>query len=213
MTKARRCESPENAQKSRIKEIFMKINATILFIMIACVSFSGCASQQQVVSDDPVCLPNTPTDQAMQAAQAVLLKMQFEIEKYDTDARYIRTRPLSGAQFFEVWKQDNASASAAAQANLYSLRRIVELECTPQETTTCVQCRVRVLRLSIPEAPIEGAGRMGGIHTESSTRYQTLEVDRDKQLQIEWIEAGPDHDLERKILERIQRDIEKGTAQ
>ena len=90
--------------------------------------------------------------------------------------------------------------------------RIVELECTPQDTTTCVQCRVQVLRLSIPEAPIEGAGQMGGIHTESSTRYQTLEVDRHKQAQIVWLDAGPDHDLERKILGRIQRDIEKGMA-
>ncbi len=54
---------------------------------------------------------------------------------------------------------------------------------------------------------------MGGIHTESSTRYQTLEVDHRKQAQIEWIEAAPDHDLEQKILNRIQRDIEKGTAQ
>ena len=191
----------------------MKINATLLFMMITCALFSGCGSEQQAVSDDPICLPNTPTDQAMQAAQGVLLKMHFDIEKYDIDARYIRTRPLSGAQFFEIWRQDNASASAATQANLYSLRRIVELECTPQDTTTCVQCRVRVLRLSIPEAPIEGAGQMGGIHTESSSRYQTLEVDRQKQAQIEWLDAGPDHDLERKILERIQRNIEKGMAQ
>ena len=191
----------------------MKINATLLFMMITCALFSGCGSEQQAVSDDPICLPNTPTDQAMQAAQAVLLKMHFEIEKYDIDARYIRTRPLSGAQFFEIWRQDNASASAATQANLYSLRRIVELECTPQDTTTCVQCRVRVLRLSVPEGPIEGAGQMGGIHTESSTRYQTLEVDRHKQAQIEWLDAGPDHDLERKILELLERDIEKGMAQ
>ena len=166
-----------------------------------------------VVSDDPVCLSNTLTPQAMEAAQAVLLKMHFEIEKYDTDARYIRTRPLSGGQFFEVWRQDNASASSAAQANLYSLRRIVELDFTPQNTTTCVQCRVQVLRLSIPERPIEGATRMGGTYTESSSRYQTLEVDRHKQAQIEWTDAGPDHDLQRKILKLIQRDIEKGLAQ
>ena len=106
----------------------MKKNVTILFMMTACVLFSGCASNQQAVSDDPVCLPNTLTDQVMQTAQGVLLKMHFEIEKYDIDARYIRTRPLSGAQFFEIWRQDNATASSAAQANLYSLRRIVELE-------------------------------------------------------------------------------------
>jgi hypothetical protein len=191
----------------------MKRTLYTIGLTITIALFSGCGSQQQVALDEPLCLPNTQTDQLMEAAQGVLLKMHFEIEKFDTDARYIRTRPLSGAQFFEIWRQDNASASAAAQANLYSLRRIVELECTPRDTTACVQCKVRVLLLSVPESPIEGAGRMGGIHTESSSRYQTLEVDRRKQAQIEWIEADPDHDLERKILERIQRDIEKGTAQ
>ena len=191
----------------------MKKIVTILFLMTGCILFSGCGSKQQAASDEPVCLSNTLTDQAMDAAQTVLLKMHFDIEKYDTDARYICTRPLSGAQFFEVWKRDNASASSAAQANLYSLRRIVELNFTPQNTTTYVRCHVQVLRLSIPERPIEGASRMGGAFTESNSRYQTLEVDRHKQAQIEWIDVGPDHDLQRKILKRIQKEIDKGVPQ
>jgi hypothetical protein len=184
---------------------------TFLFLVTGCILFSGCGSQQQAASDNPLCLPNTNTDQVMTSAQAVLLKMHFDIEKYDTDAHYIRTRPLSGAQFFEIWRRDNASASSTAQSNLYSLRRIVELECIPQNTTTCVQCRVQVLRLSIPERPIEGATRMAGVYTESSSHYQTLEIDREKQAKIEWIQADPDHDLEQKILKLIQQDIEKGT--
>ena len=191
----------------------MKKIVTILLLMTGCILFSGCGSQQQAVSDDPVCLPNTLSSQVMEAAQAVLLKMHFDIEKYDTDARYIRTRPLFGAQFFEFWRRDNALASSADQANLHTLRRIVELEFTPQNTTTCVQCRVQVLRLSIPERPIEGASRMGGAFTESSSHYQTLEVDRHEQSQIEWIDAGPDHDLECKILKLIQKNVEKGIAQ
>lgn len=146
----------------------------------------------------------------MQDAQEVLLSMHFEIEKYDTDAGYIRTRPLSGAQFFEIWRQDNATAASAAQANLHSLRRIVELECTQEQKTTCLQCRVRVLRLSIPEQPIAGSRQMAGIYTESSSHYQTLEIGGDKDAQIEWIEVGSDRDLEQKILEKIQQDIEKG---
>ena len=191
----------------------MKKIMTILFLMTGCILFSGCGSEQQAIFDDPISLLNTPTDQAMEIAQAVLLKMYFDIEKYDTDARYIRTRPLSGAQFFEVWRQDNASAVSAVQANLYSLRRIVELNFTPQNTTTYVRCHVQVLRLSIPERPIEGASRMGGAYTESSSRYQTLEVDYDKQAQIEWIDVGPDHDLQQKILKRIQKEIDKGVSQ
>jgi hypothetical protein len=189
----------------------MKITLFTIGLILTCALFSGCGFQKQALSDDPICLPNTLTDQVMETAQTVLLKMHFKIEKYDTDARYIRTRPLSGAQFFEIWRRDNASAASAVQANLYSLRRIVELDFTPQATTTCVQCRVQVLRLSIPEKPIQGSGRMGATYTKSNSRYQTLEVGREQQAQIEWIDAGADHDLERKILNRIQQ--EKGRVQ
>ncbi|MEN8126934.1 MAG: hypothetical protein ABFR90_03920 [Planctomycetota bacterium] len=182
----------------------MKKIIAILFLV------TGCASQQQVVSEDPACLPDTPTGQVMQAARAVLAGMHFDIEKYDTDARYIRTRPLSGAQFFEIWRQDNTSASAAAQANLHSIRRIVELELTPQGTATCMQCRVQILRLSIPEAPLAGTGRMSGVYTDSDSRYQSLQVDNSNVAQIEWLDAGTDQSLERKILNMIREQIQKG---
>ena len=191
----------------------MKKNVTISFMMIAGILFSGCASQQQIVSDEPVCLPNTLPPQAMQAAEAVLLKMHFDIEKNDLEARYIRTRPLSGAQFFEFWRKDNASAFARGQSNLHSIRRIVELDFSPENTKTCIQCRVNVSRLSIPERPIQGFSHMGGLYTDSHTREQTLDVGGERTEGIEWLDIGPDHDLERKILERIQREFEKGLSQ
>lgn len=185
----------------------------ILFVTISiqiCIFALGCASREFAVSPDPACLENTSVDQAMQSARKVLTVMQFELEKDDPEALYVRTRPLSGAQFFEFWRKDNASAFSGAQANLYSIRRIVELEFIPENTTTCVRCRVRVLRLSIPESPLEGSTRMGGIYTESSFRYQTLEVDSHKAAEMEWLDAGPDHALEKKILNLVQQDTQKG---
>lgn len=179
-------------------------------LVLVCVLFSGCASQPPSFSEDPVCLPNTLTVQAMEASQTVLGRMHFDIEKYDVDDRYLRTRPLSGAQFFEPWRKDNASASAAAQANLYSLRRIVELEFVPEHTTTCIQCRVQVLRLSVPEAPFLGSRWHAGIYTKSKSSRQTLGVDSHKQEEIEWIDAGSDPALANKILRLIQREIETG---
>ena len=137
--------------------------------------------------------------------------LALSIEKFDADALYIRTRPLSGAQFFEFWRKDNASGPAKAQANLHSIRRVAELEFSSQEgTITCVECRVKVFRLSVPERPIQGAIHFGGQYTKSHNRQQTLEIDSDRAENIEWLDAGPDHDLERRILEYIQRDIQKG---
>jgi hypothetical protein len=186
------------------KGLFFTISTLI------CALGVGCASQDLSLSADPVCLPNISVDQAMESVEAVLTKMQFELEKNDPEARYMRTRPLSGAQFFEFWKRDNASAFSSTQANLYSIRRIVEVEFIPENTTSCIQCRVQVLRLSIPEQPLEGTTRMGGIYTESSFRSQTLEVDSHRATEMEWLDAGPDHALERKILKLIQQDIQKG---
>ena len=186
----------------------------ILFLKLlglVCILFSGCASQDQTLSTDPVCLPDVQADQAMEAAKTVLSKMHFQLEKDDRDACYMRTRPLSGAQFFEFWRHDNASAFSGAQANLHSIRRIVELEFAPQNTKTCIQCRVQVLRLSVPEEPLIGAERMSGIYTESSSRFQSLQMDDRKTGQIEWLDAGTDRSLERKILTMIQKQMQKGT--
>lgn len=191
----------------------MKKVLFVTIVTLICVFGLGCASQDLSLAADPVCLPNTSVDQAMESARTVLTKMQFELEKDDPEARYMRTRPLSGAQFFEFWRHDNTSAFSGAQANLHSIRRIVELEFTHENTTTCIQCGVQVLRLSIPEQPLEGTTRMGGIYTESSSRSQTLEVDSHRAAEMEWLDAGPDHALEGEILKLVQRDAQKGKGE
>ncbi|MCI0498088.1 MAG: hypothetical protein L0Y36_00200 [Planctomycetales bacterium] len=173
--------------------------------------FWGCGGQGQTVSSEPACLSDSSVEEAMAAAETVLTKMRFEIEKYDLDARYIRTRPLSGSQFFQFGRQDNASASAAAQANLHSLRRVAELEFSTKGAAACVQCRVQVLRLSIPEQPIEGMGRMAGSFTKSGGTLQTLTVEPKTQETMEWLDAGSDPSLERRIVERIENAIQKRT--
>ena len=183
----------------------------VLFILV-CVGAgllaTGCAAQQPVQAPEPVCLTNTLPEQAMAAAQTVLEKMQFEIEKYDTDVMYVRTQPLSGAQFFEFWRKDNVSAYDNAQANLHSIRRTAELTFTPNGTTTCVECQVYVQRLSIPESPLISTSQMGGVHTKSHTRFQTLKVDAERMAMSEWVDEDPDHALEQRILNKIHGQLQ-----
>lgn len=188
-------------------------NILMIFVFAGLVLLgNGCASQSFQQSTEPVCFPNTLPDQAMDAAQTALTKMHFDIEKCDPDVLYLRTRPLSGAQFFEFWRKDNASAHAKAESNLHSVRRTAELTFTPDGSTTCVQCQVHVQRLSIPEAPLVSSSQMGGVHTKSHTRFQTLKVDAERKAMSQWVDAGPDPDLEQRILQYIQREIDKGTA-
>ena len=182
-------------------------NVSILAIVGFVVVFAGCSAPEQVVSSDPVCLPGVEVPEAMEAARTVLDRMQFTMEKYDTQAHYIRTRPLSGAQFFQVWRQDNASSYTSAEANLKSLRRVVEIEVNPFANRTCIRCRVYVQQLSIPEEPIEGVLRMAGSYTDSSSKNQTLRLEGRQLEEMEWLDNGPDRALEQKIIEKIKEEM------
>lgn len=182
----------------------MKNSIFLTFTALLAVLLAGCSQSQQVVSSQPECLPQVSLDQTMQTARTVLQKMHFSIEKYDPDARYIRTRPLSGAQFFEVWRQDNASAYTAARSNLQTLRRIVEIQATPYLTRTCLECRVYLQKLSLPEEPVRGTKKLAGTYTDSSTSEQSLQLDRDRLEKMEWLPASRDEALEMEILTRIR---------
>lgn len=181
-------------------------NVTILALAVVVLAgLGGCSRPERAAVTEPLCLAQMDVDRAMLSARTVLEQMHFSIEKYDPDVRFIRTRPLSGAQFFELWRQDNASASTAARANLQSLRRIVEIEATPYANRTCLSCRVTVQQLSLPETPIMGTRRLAGIYTDnSSTTYQTLLLDEDQLEQMEWLDAGEDRALEQKIIDKIR---------
>ncbi len=183
-----------------------KITIFALSAALLCCA-PGCSRPQQVVSSDPLCLPQVNVYDAMLAARTVLEQMQFSIEKFDPDVHYVRTRPLSGAQFFEFWRQDNASAYTGAQANLHSLRRVVEIQASPYPTRTCLECRVYVQQLSLPETPIEGTAGFAASYTNSSRNNQTLQVEKEQLQQMQWLDKGLDRQLEQKILTKIREKI------
>ena len=186
-------------------------NISILAVLaVILLGLCGCAQPEQVVSSDPVCIPNANADQVMEAAQSVLTGMQFSIEKYDFQANYIRTRPLSGAQFFQLFRGDNASSYTAAESNLYSLRRTVEMEMTPFANRVCVTCRVFVQQLSLPEQPLVGTTRMASAFTHSSLTRQSLQIEGDQLENMEWLDRGLDRALEQKIIKKIKEKLEKG---
>ncbi|HDS84287.1 MAG TPA: hypothetical protein ENN97_03740 [Phycisphaerales bacterium] len=142
---------------------------------------------------------------ALAAAEQTLRRMQFVIEKYDIEAGYIRTRPLRAGQFFEPWRQDNASAAAFARANLDSLRRTAEVFVEPDDGRMRLRCVIAVEKLSIPPRPIRRMAHLTNMYTDSTQRVQTLAVGREAAEQIEWIDIGPDEALQRYITAQIER--------
>jgi hypothetical protein len=134
----------------------------------------------------------------MQIAEDVLTAMHFAIEKADLDSGLIRTRPLSGAQFFEFWRSDNVGPFYAALANLHSIRRIAEVRIRQQGDKVFIRCDVQIQRLSVPEH--EAAGSPG-----APVRRLTPTPEQEKG--ITWIDLGKDTLLSTEILNRIQKHI------
>lgn len=171
------------------------------------VFWSGCHKQNQVEEQKtmPICLDSAAMDQVFTSAESALTGMQFQIEKSDPQAGQIITRPLRGGQFFEFWRQDNATAAEAAESNLHSLQRTAEVRFEKIGNQICVNCRVLVHRLSLPDQPIRGMGRVSGLFTKSSRREQRLTISKPAAEQAEWIHIGTDPALEERILKKIEQ--------
>lgn len=173
-----------------------------LFLLAGCVGLSLCAGCGRPLDGKleipDVCAANIDTPQAMQIAEDVLTAMHFAIEKADLDSGLIRTRPLSGAQFFEFWRSDNVGPFYAALANLHSIRRIAEVRIQQRGDKVFIRCDVQIQRLSVPEH--EAAGSPG-----APVRRLTPTPEQEKG--ITWIDLGKDTMLSTEILNRIQKHI------
>jgi hypothetical protein len=184
-------------------------NGFLAVLGVLAALLAGCG-KPVMMQAQPVCVEAISRDKLMQVVEKTLFSMRFEIEKYDVENGVIRTRPLRGGQFFEPWRSDNAGGFNAAESNLQSVRRTVELAFQPQQTGVCMQCEVTAQRLSLPEEPIQGYYSSSALYTASSQSKQQLDVDEKRLEQMKWIDLGRDAALEQKIIKRIQQTISKG---
>jgi hypothetical protein len=152
---------------------------------------------------DEYCAAGADRAEVMAAARGVLREMHFAIEKYDVDAGYVRTTPLSGAQWFEFWRGDNVGEFNSAESNLQTLRRTAQLQAGERDGQVCVNCSVLTERLSLPERWVS-SGRAYGMYSESDRSVPRLSVTEEQAGQMDWVELGEDRQLETEILVRIR---------
>jgi hypothetical protein len=173
-------------------------------ILAALVLASGCTSHVQTQrTAQPLRLEGAAYPHVMEAAERILGEMHFAIAKLDAEQGIIRTQPLTGAQFFELWRSDNATFGGAAEANLQTIRRSVELKVTPEDGRVCVDCTVSVQRLSLPENEVASVSQAYQMHGASTAAIQTLELSPVQRQAMAWIDLGLDPDLAARILTRI----------
>jgi len=140
----------------------------------------------------------------MDASENVLSGMHFAIAKSDKQLGYIRSRPLRGGQWFEFWRKDNVGADNLTESNLHTVRRIVELNIEPQEDRLCINCTVKVQRLSVYDSQADTASRDYAI----LPRQNLLLKDKAfKSKQKTWIDVGDDEKLTALILSKIEANL------
>lgn len=168
---------------------------------------AGCAETRHYETVEQICIGNTDKARAMQMAEDVLGRMHFAIDKADIERGLIRTKPLSGAQFFEFWRRDSIGAYNSLQANLHSIRRTVVLDISGNSQELCVNCNVNVQRLSLPEHEVSSSARAYEMFSRSTAAMQTLRLRPEQEEGMAWVDSGNDDELVTEILKQIEKRI------
>jgi hypothetical protein len=190
----------------------LKITTRSILAIVTAVLFVGCGGKPCEQPANKICAQGVKAQAAMTAAQRTLEEMHFTIEKADTNAGYIRTRPLAAGQFFEVWRSDTVGGENFAEANLHSITRVVEINIVPRDDAVCIECSVATRRLSMPQREVSSATELPGVFAKSSGGMQSLKLDRAQKQDAVWMDMGPDAKLQAKIIERIGTQISRAES-
>ncbi len=189
----------KNTREHKSTTIFYAYALTACVVML-----SGCAGTQRHETVEQIRIENADILQAMEIAEDVLAEMHFTIDKADAKSGYIRTKPLSGGQFFEFWRCDNIGADSSLASNLHTIRRTVELEVVRPGEDLIIDCNVHVQRLSLPERDITSSARVYQMFSRSKESLQRLKLNSYQERNLAWIDLGKDERLTTEILRRIE---------
>jgi hypothetical protein len=184
----------------------LRMNKSILNKLFACSLLfwlAGCAQNKYTKTIEQLCPPAATRADTMTAAEQVLTGMHFGIEKFDVEAGYIRTAPLSGAQSLEFWRCDSVGSFNRAEADMHSIRRAVEINISEQAGQLCINCKATTQRLSLPQSQIT-AGQNRPIMSPDQKSVQKLKLGHDQKSNLTWTDLGRDNHLETEILKRIE---------
>jgi hypothetical protein len=183
----------------------MKYTNLILFAAIfALFAVSGCHKPQPLETSQPVYLDkNIDRASVLAAAEDVMKDMQFVVEKSDAQNGYLKTRPLSGGEFFEFWRKDNPDAKSLAYSSIHSTQRTVEINLVPDNDRMVLACDVQIQRLAVPSNSISDFTDLPRSVSKSSTSKQNLNVKKPLEAKMSWEDLGKDEKLSAYIINRI----------
>jgi len=179
-------------------------------VMMTLMLAPGCAGPGQASRPvEPLRLDDVSREDILQAAETTLGEMHFVIEKLDLEQGIVRTQPLRGAQAFEFWRSDNVGLHSAAEANLHTIRRWVELRIREEQGRRYVDCNVPVQRLSLPENEVASISQAYRMHSASTATVQRLQLTPQQRQGMAWIDVGQDRALSERVLKNIAKRLQR----
>ncbi len=187
----------------------MKMQAILKISIVAlAVIISGCSASkdsksvydQGVDETRSAVVTGAAVEDTMNSSRERLGRMGFKFDKFDTASGYLRTEPLGGSQFFELWRDENVGAYNAAMSNINSVARIVEMNFNQIGDDVYVDCTAHINQLSLETGDLQGVSDMKNAFTKSSGGFQRLSI---KGGNAGWKNLGRDAKLEELILSEI----------
>ena len=173
-----------------------------LLILLGVAALAGCSTPAAVRFANPMILTVASPGQVEVAARRTLTELRFEVEFPPAAEGRTTTLPLTGASWFEFWREDTRGESQSVEASMHTMRRKVTVVVTPKDQGCQVLVKVDKQRASAPnQGPDNIAEAFSRYHPEESELVRQNELAKSK---YKWIDMGRDDVLEQYILERIQ---------
>ena len=174
---------------------------TILALAAALAVVGGC--KEAVRLDNPTRFAGTDADYVENVARRVLEELRFDIEYPPASEGRLATRGLTGASWFEFWREDTIGSDQRAESSLHTTRRRVLVSITPVGEGAEVLVQVTKERLTAPGAGPQSIGEAYTIYDFQIS--ELFERDELEPSPHEWVEQGRDERLEQEILQRLAK--------
>lgn len=180
-----------------------------LGLLVAATALAaGCARTAAVRLDNPLPFSDTDPSTVEAVSRRVLEELRFRIETPQTLRGRLTTEPLTGASWFEFWRQDTLGRDQVTESSMHTTRRraIVTISATAAGAEVAVE--VVKERMSAPDV---GPGTMAQVYSLYDLEHSELtRFDELEPSVFEWVERGRDDALEQRILVLIQRRLASG---
>ncbi len=184
----------------------MKFFGLLTISIIICLA--GCGGNQKAGLVKEVTISDANMQRAVEISEDVLRDFNFTVAKEDVNSGFIRTRPLTGGQFFEFWRKDNVGSQEVLESSIQDIRRTVQVYINQAGANFTISCDVKVQRLYLPQANASNAGLRFDRITGQQIRTTELSLDIDTKT-ITWIDLPDDTKLSSVMLKKIEAKASK----